>query len=193
MSRRALAFVLSAFALAACGPKGMTDLGPAPTFELPDQNGARFSAESLRGHVWIGSFIYTSCRDICPMLTTQLRNVQRRLATGQQHVDFVTFTTDPETDTPDRLLAYGREHDVDFGNWHFLAGDSSAQQRQMAAAYYRWADETPPADLATADLANSLHATHLMLVDGSGRIRGFYRYDADGLDELVAAVRTLLH
>lgn len=172
---------------AACDPAPLPDLGIAPSFVLTDQSGAPFDSSSLSGRVWVGSFVYTSCDNICPMLTGQLRNLQRRLSPQAEAVALVSFTTDPEVDTPERLAEYAEQHSVDTANWSFLAGDSTPQQHAIAREYYTWSGGTAPAGLET-----SLHATHLLLVDGRGRMRGFYAYDATGIDELEEAIKRLL-
>lgn len=170
-----------------CEDRPLTDLGAAPSFTLTDQAGAPFESSSLAGRVWIASFVYTSCDRVCPMLTGQLRNLQRRLSARAERVAFVSFTTDPETDTPQKLAEYAQLHGADAANWWFLAGDSAAQQGAIARHYYAWAGQTPP-----EGLEGSLHATHLLLVDERGHMRGFYAYDATGLDELEEAVNELL-
>lgn len=86
-------------------------LTQVPNFSLTRESGETFSsAESLRGHVWIANFIFTTCPSICPTLTSQMGNLERR--TRGSDVRFVSFSVDPETDTPEVLSRYARAHDA---------------------------------------------------------------------------------
>ena len=93
-------------------------------FTLVDQNGARFDFESLAGRVVIVSFAYTTCVDICPLITAALRQTQIGL-TPKEHtqVQLLTITTDPEIDSPKVLNAYAKRYGAEFDNWAFLTGN----------------------------------------------------------------------
>ncbi|MBY6275337.1 SCO family protein [Symbiobacterium thermophilum] len=98
--------------------------GQVPDFDFVDQEGRPFSDEDLAGRVHLVGFIYTSCPDICPAITAQMRALQTELArlglTDQVHL--VSITVDPEYDTPERLAAYARMFGADTSSWHFLTG-----------------------------------------------------------------------
>ena len=97
---------------------------PIYDFRLIDERGTPFAFESLSGRVVVVSFIYTSCPDVCPLITSSLRQVQIGLsAEERQRVHLLTVTTDPEIDQPKVLLAYGKRYGADFSNWSFLTGD----------------------------------------------------------------------
>lgn len=100
---------------------------PAPKFALLDQDGKVFtSAETLRGKVALVTFIFTTCPDVCPLLTAKFAQLQRML--GPQGVkDFflVSITTDPEVDKPDVLKSYAQRYSADFRTWAFLTGSEA--------------------------------------------------------------------
>ena len=82
-------------------------LGAAPEFALTSQDGAEVTLASLRGKVVAVTFIYTSCPDVCPMLTDKLARVQDALGRDfGSRIAFVSITTDPERDTPEVLKGY---------------------------------------------------------------------------------------
>ena len=68
--------------------------------------------DDLRGQVWIADFIFTGCQSACPMLTSRMRSLQNHLEEREHAlgralpVRLVSFSVDPEVDTPDKLLAY---------------------------------------------------------------------------------------
>ena len=79
-------------------------IGPAPSFSLVSQDGNPVSLSDFRGKVLAVTFIYTSCPDICPLLTQRLAQVQDGLGTDfGPRIAFVSITVDPENDTPDVL------------------------------------------------------------------------------------------
>ena len=97
---------------------------PIPDFSLTDQEGRLFKFQSLRGKVVLVSFIYTTCPDVCPLITTSMRLVQEGLMpSGRRPVFFLSITTDPEVDTPEVLKSYAARYKIDFSNWSFITGD----------------------------------------------------------------------
>ena len=98
--------------------------GQVPDFNLVDQDGRPFTDEDLAGRIHVIGFIYTSCPDICPAITAQMRALQTDLARDglTDRVHLVSITVDPEYDTPERLAAYARMFSADTSSWHFLTG-----------------------------------------------------------------------
>ena len=93
-------------------------------FVLTDQNGKRLEFRKLLGKRVIINFMYTSCPDVCPLLTTSLKIVRGRMEEAEaQNIYFLSVTTDPEVDTPKALKLYSRRHRVDVPNWTWLTGD----------------------------------------------------------------------
>jgi protein SCO1 len=102
-------------------------IGAAPDFALTSQDGAQVSLGDLRGKVVAVAFIYTSCPDICPMLTDKMARVQDALgADFGAKVAFLSITTDPEHDTPQMLKDYAEAFDADLAGWSFLTGEPAA-------------------------------------------------------------------
>jgi protein SCO1/2 len=159
-------------------------LGTVPDFKLIDQTGAPFGPERLAGRVWIADFVFTRCPDVCPRLTEHMAGVQRTLG---DRADLVSVSVDPAFDTPERLAAFARAHGADSPRWHFLTGESRHVQdavlRGFRVAFSRDSE----------DIASITHGVHVVLVDGRGRIRGFYdSNDADALDRLMTDARRLV-
>ncbi len=100
---------------------------PIQDFTLTDQAGRPFAFRSLRGKVAIVAFAYTSCPDICPLITAAMRQVQDGLnAEERQRTFLVTVTTDPEIDKPKVMAAYAKRYGVDLSSWAFLSGSEVA-------------------------------------------------------------------
>ena len=96
---------------------------PIADFSLTDQTGRPFRFQELRGKVVLVTFIYTTCSDVCPLLTSRMVLVQRDLkGTERSSVYLLGITTDPEIDRPQILKSYAGRYGVDFSNWSFLTG-----------------------------------------------------------------------
>ena len=99
---------------------------PINDFVLVDQNSREFQFSKLTGRVVIVAFAYTTCPDVCPLITAALRRVQSGLTPEERKgVFLLTITTDPEIDSPKVLAGYGRRYGADLSNWSFLTGEQA--------------------------------------------------------------------
>jgi protein SCO1 len=100
---------------------------PGSSFALVDQSGKPFHFTPATGKIVLITFVYTTCPDVCPLFTAKFASMQRLLE--QEKRDdylFLTITTDPERDTPDKMKAYAKAFHADFQRWHFLSGNREA-------------------------------------------------------------------
>lgn len=100
--------------------------GPAPGFRLVDEQGHPVSLASLRGRAVVLSFFDADCRDICPVLASELRGAERDLGTAASSVTFLTVNSDPLL-TGTTAAAEGARTSrlggpAGLSNWHFLSG-----------------------------------------------------------------------
>jgi protein SCO1/2 len=103
---------------------------PIEDFTLTDQGARPFRFRSLRGKVAIVAFAYTTCPDVCPLLTAAMRQMQDGLTKHERASTYLlTVTTDPEIDTPKVMAAYAKRYGVDLANWAFLTGDDAALKK----------------------------------------------------------------
>jgi protein SCO1/2 len=163
--------------------EGLPVIGHAPKFVLTDQNGVRFTPDDLRGKVAVVTFIYTTCKDTCPLLTEKLASLQEPLAGDfGPHVRFVSITVDPEVDTPPVLQSYAKAHGANLAGWSLLTGSPSAIDG-VVRAYGAYAKRV-------ADSVDHLFLTSL--VDRQGRIRVQYLGYRFKTDEMLRDIRSLL-
>ncbi len=59
--------------------RGCPTIGTAPAFTLTTTEGAELALTDLRGKVVAVTFIYATCTDTCPLLTTKLVGLRQRL------------------------------------------------------------------------------------------------------------------
>lgn len=94
----------------------------APNFALTNQAGRSVSLESLKGQVVVLTFLYTNCPDVCPIVTSHLREVEELLGPEGNAARFVAVSVDPERDSVESAGEYLNKWELS-GNWHFLVGD----------------------------------------------------------------------
>ncbi len=193
MSRRSVIVVLFAVAVGAGAfylatarrptpaAPDLPPLGAVPPFTLTSQDGKPVTLADLQGKVWIADFIFTRCAGQCPLMTSRMGELTIALE-NEPTVRFVSFSVDPEHDTPDVLRAYAQENHADLNRWTFLTGPK-AEIRSLAIKGFKLAVE----DANPKDPEPILHSTRFVLVDGNGSIRG--TYDSGDVDRLAALRR----
>jgi protein SCO1/2 len=143
--------------------KDLAVLYDVPKFELVDQNGKKFTNNDLAGHPFIADFIFTTCATICPQMSTHMAEMQKQLPAD---VKLVSFTVDPEHDTPMILLAYAGRYQADLDHWTFVTGDP-----KVATAFVKG---MKIGVLPAQGNDPMMHDTHYVLADSQGRVRGVY-------------------
>jgi len=137
-------------------------------FAFTDNNGNRFGSKDLRGKIHVANFIFTSCTHICPKMTTNMVEVEKKFQ-NNPNVNLVSFTVTPWLDSPEVLNRYKKEFTLNSENWHFLTGDKNKIYSLARKSYF--AEEEIG---FTKDSTDFLHTEHFLLVDKSLRIRGIY-------------------
>jgi len=159
-------------------------------FSLIDQNGAAVTLASLAGKVWIGDFIFTRCAGPCPVMTRAMKVLDSEI--HEPDARFVSFTVDPDYDTPERLKNYLAKFDANPERWLFLTGDKQTLHDLSIKSFYLGVTEVPEAEREAPDQTVT-HSTRFVLVDRLGRLRGYYDgTDAKALKQLVRDARVLL-
>jgi protein SCO1/2 len=159
-------------------------LWDAPAFEFDGHAGRKLTLEDLRGQVWIANFIFTECTSICPMMTAKMVLLQRSLSAPQ--LRFVSYSVDPENDTPEVLRDYAKDWSPAETRWSLLATDTENLLR-VAKGFGVTVQKTDDVDDPI------LHSNRFFLVDPRGLIRGAYLSDDDeALERLVSDATKLL-
>jgi len=158
-------------------------LGQVPDFTLVNRDGRTVRRADLAGRPWIADFIFTRCPASCPMMTARMARLDRELPRDIE-LRLVSFSVDPQHDTPAVLQRYAASFKAS-ARWLFLTGDGAQIYRLSREGFKLGVDAAPPAGGAgTAEPI--LHSTRFVLVDGAGRIRGYYdAFDAESMKGLV--------
>ncbi len=97
-------------------------IGPAPQFELTDQNNAIVSNKDYKGKVYLVEFFFTTCPTICPKMNRNMIAIQNHFF-GNPNFGIASITIDPKNDTAPILKKHADDLGVRSSNWHFLTGD----------------------------------------------------------------------
>lgn len=163
-------------------------LATVPAFEFTQSDAGTFRSEELRGKVWVANFIFTRCQAICPRFTSRMSEVEGLTKDLGDKVAFVSFTVDPDFDTPAVLAEYAREHRATSPRWHFVTGTREALSATVVEGMKLTMEKEAPKDLMTY-----AHAGYFALLDGQMRVRGYYGLsNGDVVEALVRDVKVAL-
>ena len=153
-----------------------------PAFTLISQEGRPFGSADLKGKVWIAGFFFTRCPTICPILLQRQADVNRRTEDLGDALHLVTFSIDPDHDTPQAMREHAAARGLDLRRWTLVTGPTETIQqlvRDGFKEYLKAGVDVPPEEV--------VHSVRFFLVDGQGRVRGLY--DATIDDEIERLAR----
>jgi protein SCO1/2 len=156
----------------------LDDLGLLPPFSLTTHTGATVTRDELFGHVTIVDFVFTRCDTLCPLLSARMNRIQEMTSDVGQSIKLVSFTVDPEHDTPEVLAAYARSFGADPARWVFITGDSAAIRRTIEDGLM--AGYTTDG-IQKNGAPNITHSGHFILLDKDAHIRGIYHHEDDAV------------
>jgi len=139
-----------------------------PAFNFKDQEGNGISNKTVDGKIYIANFFFTSCRGICPKMTSNMYLLQEAFKLDTS-ILFLSHSVTPDSDSVAVLKKYALENKVNSKQWHLLTGPKKdiydlAKQQYFAGdtiGYYQTGNEF-------------LHTENFILVDQRQRIRGVY-------------------
>jgi cytochrome oxidase Cu insertion factor (SCO1/SenC/PrrC family) len=92
-------------------------------FRTQDNKPVRFYTDAMEGRTVVINFIYTNCKDACPLITQKMLQMRDLLGDRfNKEVFFITLSTDPERDSPAELKKYAQKQSADLPGWLFLSG-----------------------------------------------------------------------
>lgn len=154
-----------------------------PNFTLIDQDGKPFQFAEARGKLILITFIFTTCPDVCPLLTGKFAALQRQLAaTKHNRYLLLSVTTDPQTDTSAVLKQYAARYKPDFRHWLFLTGS----RPQLAKVWKQFG-----VTVENAGAGQIQHTILTTLIDRRGVRRVDYYTDRWQENEILKDMATL--
>ncbi|QQZ08278.1 SCO family protein [Heyndrickxia vini] len=156
-------------------------------FTFTDQDGKKAGLKDLKGKVWVADFIFTNCATVCPQLTRDMSDVQKAIKEkGYDDVNFVSFSVDPEVDTPKDLKAYASKFGADFSTWHLFTGYSQDDIKDFAMDNFKNVIVKPENDTQV------VHGTSFYLVNKDGEVvKDYSTQNGFPLSEIVKDIKAL--
>ena len=165
--------------------RAVQSYGSVPTFQLVNQNGQAFGSNQLAGKIWIADFIFTACPGPCPMISSRMSELQKPLEKTDVHL--VSFSVDPEKDTPEVLRGYAEKLHAQPQRWDFLTGPKAAIYDLSKNGFKLGVSD------GSEEVGVPVHSTRMVLIDRHGQIRGYYDALApDAVTKLLADTSHLL-
>jgi len=142
-----------------------------PDFALLNQDSVLVSNKDYLGKVYVVDFFFTTCPTICPIMTSNLIEIQHAFKNAE---DFgvASFTINPRYDTPEVLRRYQEKYGITNPNWNFLTGEQDKIYELAREGFYILANEVEDAP------GGFEHSGMFALVDKKGFIRS--RLDKNG-------------
>lgn len=159
------------------------DLGTVPEFSLTTEDHQPFTNRDFKDKVTIADFIFTTCAGPCPLMSAQMQHLQQEL-NDIPSLQLVSFSVDPETDTPEVLTEYANRFAAIKGKWIFLTGSKKTIYDITRNGFH----------LAVEDDENAIaHSTKFVLADKQANIRGYYdSEDEESLKKLMEDAKQLM-
>lgn len=176
--------------LAACGTDGIeTNMSETvPDFSYTSQDNESFGLDDLKGEWWIADFIFTNCTTVCIPMTNNMVALQNDLDDAGLDVELVSFSVDPDYDTPEVLTEYAESYGADLSNWNFLTGYDFDTISELSVKTFKQAILAPGPD---SDQVT--HGTRFFLINPEGEIvKSYDGAQSDSIQEIVDDLNNIL-
>jgi len=141
-------------------PDGL-DREPAPGFRLADARGGTLDSRSLRGRPYLLTFLFTDCRDVCPLIGREIGEALQLLGPRAREAAAVAVSVDPEGDTRPAVRAWLRKQRLP-DNFHYIIGN----RRRLQPVWRAYFAAPQP-----AGTEESRHTASIWVIDARGRLR----------------------
>ena len=136
-------------------------------FSFTNQNGKTITQKNYEGKIYVADFFFTTCQTICPIMTTNMTEVQKAFI-NNPNVMILSHTVTPEIDSVPVLKKYALKQGVDDSKWNMVTGDKKDIYYIARKSYLAVKTGKPE------EMYDMVHTENFVLVDTKRRVRGFY-------------------
>lgn len=155
-------------------------------FTLINQNGETVTQKNYDGKIYVADFFFTRCTTICPVMTSNMKDVQDAFL-NDDRVLFLSHSVTPDIDSVSVLRAYANVKGVVDRKWNITTGDKKEIYDLARKSYFASLDE------GDGGLQDFVHTEVFTLVDTKRRIRGNYDgTDKADIQRLIGDIKILL-
>lgn len=141
-------------------------------FSFTNQDGKTITQKDVAGKVYLANYFFTTCKSVCPKMNNEVKKVYEHFKNEKDFL-ILSHTSDPGTDSAERLKRYADSIGVTTSNWIFLTGRKDSLYRQARLSYRI---DDPNNNVVNID-DDFLHTQFLALVNKKGEVVKIY----DGL------------
>ncbi|WP_223701928.1 SCO family protein [Sutcliffiella deserti] len=167
--------IVLVLSLAACGnTQGIPEQTDweLSEFNYINQDEEPYSLEDVKGNITVASLIFTTCTTVCSPMTANMAKLQRMSQEEGLDVQYLSFSVDPEVDSPEILKEFGDRFEADYTTWDFLTGYSQEEIEEFGPKNFKTIVAKPK------NGGEVVHGTSIYLINQEGIIVKSY----DGLD-----------
>ncbi|MGC4041039.1 MAG: SCO family protein [Flavobacterium sp.] len=136
-------------------------------FSFTNQNGKTITQKDYEGKIYVADFFFTTCQSICPVMTTNMVDIQKAFLNNPK-VKILSFSVTPDIDSVPVLKKYALEKGVVDSKWNLVTGDKKDIYAMARKSYLAVKLGKPN------ELYDMVHTENFVLVDAEKRVRGFY-------------------
>jgi protein SCO1 len=136
-------------------------------FSFTNQNGKTITQKDYEGKIYVADFFFTTCGSICPIMTTNMIDIQKEFLNNPK-VMILSHTVTPEIDSVSVLKKYALKKGVVDSKWNLVTGDKKEIYSMARKSYLAVKLGKPD------ELYDMVHTENFVLVDAEKRVRGFY-------------------
>lgn len=136
-------------------------------FKLINQLGDTITQKDLQDKIYVADFFFTRCPTICPVMSTNLEQVQEEFE-GEDQLRILSHSVTPVADSVSVMHDYALLHDADHTKWWFLTGEKTEIYDLARKSYFSVLDE------GDGGMQDFIHTENFVLVDKEKRLRGYY-------------------
>ncbi len=176
-------------------PPPLPKLYKVPEYTLTNSFNKPFGSKDLEGKLYIAGFAFTSCPTTCPALMEKMDKIQKRVRGLGTNIALVTYTVDPEYDTPEVLFKFARKRHANPYVWTFLTGSEADLKKTIIDGFKVPMGKREPisgnVDGEEVSLIDIAHSEKFVLVDWNGYVRKYYETDKHSINQMMIDVGLL--
>ena len=156
-----------------------------PSFSFTNQSNLALTDGFVEDKIWVADYFFTKCTSICPKLSSHLEKVQEAFKDDSE-VKLISFTVDPERDTPATLKTCAANYHANLSQWQFVTGSKKDLYAFARKGLFIIATD---GDGGADDF---IHSDNLVLIDKHKHIRGYYDGTSDAqVEQLIKDIQRL--
>lgn len=156
-----------------------------PVFSFENQLEEAFNSAAHLDKIWVVNYFFTSCPSICPKLMKNMQEVHD-IVRAENDLLLLSLTVDPKRDTPDRLLSYLENYNVNHENWQLLTGDKKNLYRLARNAFLVSATD------GGGEEYDFIHSENIVVLDKNQKVRSIINgIDPDANNKILNVIRRI--